>query len=67
MMARNKTEARRSIYGVHPAVAMVRKWIEDLPEKTGRSLDYLKSKLGLRFDPVRAASVRCVPDPDLRI
>ncbi len=39
MMARNKTEARRSIYGVHPAVAMVRKWIEDLPEKTGRSLD----------------------------
>jgi len=27
-----------SIYSVHPGVRMVQKWIEDLPEKTGRSL-----------------------------
>jgi uncharacterized protein DUF5655/uncharacterized protein DUF4287 len=30
---------RKSIYGVHPGVAMVMKWIDDLPTKTGRSLD----------------------------
>jgi hypothetical protein len=30
---------RRSIYSVHPGVAMARKWINDLPAKTGRSLD----------------------------
>ena len=29
----------KSIYGVHPGVAMVQKWVETLPEKTGRSLD----------------------------
>lgn len=29
----------KSIYGVHPGVAMVSKWIDDLPAKTGRSLD----------------------------
>lgn len=28
-----------SLYSVHPAVAMVQKWIDDLPKKTGRSLD----------------------------
>ena len=26
-------------YGVHPSVAMVQKWIEELPHKTGRSLE----------------------------
>jgi hypothetical protein len=26
-------------YSVHPRVAMMRKWIDDLPQKTGRSLD----------------------------
>lgn len=30
---------RKSIYGVHPGIAMVQKWIVDLPAKTGRSLD----------------------------
>jgi hypothetical protein len=30
---------RRSMYSVHPGVAMVQKAIESLPEKTGRSLD----------------------------
>jgi len=29
----------KSLYSVHPGVAMVQKWIADLPEKTGRSLD----------------------------
>jgi Domain of unknown function (DUF4287)/Domain of unknown function (DUF5655) len=28
----------KSIYGVHPGVAMVRKWMEELQGKTGRSL-----------------------------
>lgn len=30
---------RKSIYGVHPGVAMTQKWIEDLKSKTGRSLE----------------------------
>ena len=30
----------KSIYGVHPGVAMVQKWIDELPEKTGKSLDH---------------------------
>lgn len=29
----------KSIYGVHPGVAMTQKWIAELKEKTGRSLD----------------------------
>jgi hypothetical protein len=28
-----------SIYAVHPGIAMVQKWIAELPAKTGRSLD----------------------------
>jgi Domain of unknown function (DUF5655)/Domain of unknown function (DUF4287) len=31
--------SKKSIYSVHPAVAMVQKWIVDLPTKTGRSLE----------------------------
>jgi Domain of unknown function (DUF5655)/Domain of unknown function (DUF4287) len=39
-MAREATKAKhKSIYGVHPSVAMVQKWIADLKSKTGRSLD----------------------------
>lgn len=39
-MARGVAKPKgKSIYGVHPGVAMVRKWIEELPAKTGRSLD----------------------------
>jgi hypothetical protein len=33
------TTKSKSIYGVHPGVAMVQKWIADLKTKTGRSLD----------------------------
>ena len=34
-----KQSSNSNPYGVHPSVAMVQKWIADLPEKTGRSLD----------------------------
>jgi hypothetical protein len=36
-MPARKTPASR--YSVHPGVAMVQKWIRELPEKTGRSLE----------------------------
>jgi hypothetical protein len=29
----------RSLYGVHPGVAMVQKWVAELKDKTGRSLE----------------------------
>jgi len=39
-MARAATSKKgKSIYGVHPGVAMVQKAIQDLPAKTGRSLE----------------------------
>src|SRR3989440_12441760 len=37
-MAKNATQ-RKSIYGVHPGVLMTQKWIAELKQKTGRSLD----------------------------
>jgi hypothetical protein len=33
------TKAAKSIYSVHPAVAMVMKWVAELKEKTGRTLE----------------------------
>jgi uncharacterized protein DUF5655/uncharacterized protein DUF4287 len=30
---------KKSVYGVHPGVAMTQKWIAELKQKTGRSLD----------------------------
>src|SRR5947207_5062193 len=30
---------RKSIYGVHPGVAMTQKWVAELKTRTGRSLD----------------------------
>lgn len=39
-MAREAAKTKKkSIYGVHPSVAMVQKAIDDLPSRTGRSLD----------------------------
>jgi hypothetical protein len=35
-MAKKKTKSR---YDVHPGVAMMRKWADELPAKTGRSLE----------------------------
>jgi len=29
----------KTLYGVHPGVAMVQKWVAELPQKTGRSLE----------------------------
>lgn len=39
--ASSKTSGKSSTfkYDVHPGVAMVQKWIEDMPEKTGKSFD----------------------------
>jgi hypothetical protein len=34
-----KTVRRRSLYSVHPSLAMVQDWVAKLPEKTGRSLE----------------------------
>ena len=39
-MARSTAKrSKASIYSVHPGVLMVQKWVAELPEKTGRSLD----------------------------
>jgi len=39
-MAREAAKTKhKSIYGVHPGVAMVQKAIQDLPARTGRSLE----------------------------
>jgi Domain of unknown function (DUF5655)/Domain of unknown function (DUF4287) len=35
--------ARKSIYSPHPSMAITIKWVKDLPEKTGRSLDEWKA------------------------
>lgn len=31
--------SKKSIYSVHPGVAMMQKWVAELPQKTGRSLE----------------------------
>ena len=33
------TQKKKSLYGVHPGVAMMQKWVAELKTKTGRSLD----------------------------
>jgi hypothetical protein len=39
-MAKTATRtAKKSLYGVHPGVVMTQKWIGELKQKTGRSLD----------------------------
>jgi hypothetical protein len=35
----SKTARTKSIYGVHPGVLMTQKWIAELKQKTGRTLD----------------------------
>src|SRR5579859_801070 len=37
-MCAQAKKARQSIYGVHPSVALVQKWIAELQENSGRSL-----------------------------
>jgi Domain of unknown function (DUF5655)/Domain of unknown function (DUF4287) len=38
-MPQTAAKKKKSLYGVHPGVAMVQKWIDDLPEKTGKSFE----------------------------
>jgi len=38
-MARARAASKKSLYDVHPGVAMVQKWISELKPKTGRSLE----------------------------
>jgi hypothetical protein len=39
-MAKAATQPKkRSIYSVHPSLALVQKWIAELQDKTGRALD----------------------------
>jgi Domain of unknown function (DUF4287) len=38
-MPKSSTTQTKSLYGVHPGVAMVQKWIADLKPKTGHTLD----------------------------
>lgn len=56
-MPRGASKTRtKSVYSIHPGVAMVQKWVEDLPAKTGRSLDeWLKfiKKLGPKTEKER--------------
>jgi len=47
---------KKSIYGVHPGVAMTQKWIAELKQKTGHSLDewlQLIKKSGQKDEPAR--------------
>jgi len=38
-MARSGAANAESLYGVHPGVAMMQKWVAELKERSGRSLD----------------------------
>lgn len=38
-MGNTSAATSQSAYGVHPGVAMVRRWVSELKEKTGRSVD----------------------------
>src|SRR5882672_1514537 len=49
-------QTKKSIYGVHPGVLMTQKWIAELKEKTGRSLEEwlaLIKKSGPKDDQLR--------------
>jgi hypothetical protein len=38
-MTTRPRSARKPLYSLHPAVAATREWVEDLPRRTGRSLE----------------------------
>ena len=38
-MPKTATKTKRSIYSVHPGVLMMQKWVSELKEKTGRTLE----------------------------
>ena len=39
MAKKSQKATKKSVYSVHPGVAMAQKWVAELPEKTGRSLE----------------------------
>src|SRR5262245_47798691 len=39
VMAKPRASKKKSLYSIHPGVAMVQKWIAELPSKTGKSLE----------------------------
>jgi hypothetical protein len=39
MAVKTKSAGKKSPYDIHPGVVMMQKWIGELPEKTGRSLE----------------------------
>jgi hypothetical protein len=45
-MAKLSVTQRQSLYAVHPGVAMMQKWVAELKEKTGRSLDEWMAFIG---------------------
>jgi hypothetical protein len=57
-MAKSAAAKSESRYGVHPGVAMMQKWVSELKEKTGRSLEEwvaLAKKEGPKEDKARRA------------
>jgi hypothetical protein len=44
-------KSAKTLYSVHPGVAMVQKWIEDLPQKTGRSFEEWLKYIGAQGPP----------------
>jgi len=57
-MPKSSATQTKSLYDVHPGVAMVQKWIADLKPKTGRTLDEwiaLAKKAGPKDDASRRA------------
>src|SRR5262245_10352831 len=53
-MGRTATKTK-SIYGVHPGVAMTQKWIADLKQKTGRTLEEWLKYIKKEGPPTEAA------------
>src|ERR1043166_9559543 len=53
-MAKNAT-GPKSIYGVHPGVLMTQKWVAELKQKTGRSLDEWITFIKKNGPPTEAA------------
>jgi hypothetical protein len=57
-MAKAKEAMNKTLYGVHPGVAMVQKWIAEMKVKTGRSLEEwiaLATNEGPKEDKARRA------------
>jgi len=49
-----KPAAGKSLYSVHPGVAMVQKWLRELKVKTGRSLEEWLALIKKEVPPTEA-------------